>query len=275
VAFEVVKKIFDFYINSSIHVALAVISLCLVTSLHFGGQVELSLLIFIFFSVITGYNFVKYAGVAGLHHRTLTRGLQNIQIFSFLCFLGLLVSAFFVDVKILLLSAIFGSLTALYALPVFSKKRNLRSISGLKIFIIGIVWAGVTVILPVTGVKNVILEDLFVELFQRFLLVLVWILPFEIRDLKYDLEQLGTLPQRIGVTQTKIVGLLLLAIVMVTDFLKASRSQASFQALVLMCLLTGAFVMASKENRSRYFTAFWVEAIPVFWLIILWVLSVF
>jgi hypothetical protein len=270
-----VKKIFDFYINSSIHVALAVVSLCLVTVLHFGGQIDSSLLVFIFFAVVTGYNFVKYAAVAGLHHRTLTRGLKNIQIFSLLCFTGLLISSFFIDFKILLLSAIFGSLTALYALPVFSKRRNLRSISGIKIFIIGIVWAGVTVVLPGIGVKNAIFGDLFLEMVQRFLLVLVWILPFEIRDLKYDLEQLGTLPQRIGVTRTKIVGLLLLVIVIVTDLLKTSNSQASFNALVVMCLLTAIFVMASKEHRSRYFTAFWVEAIPIFWLGVLLLLRTF
>lgn len=249
--------------------ALAVISLCLITVLHFGAGLNFSLLLFIFFGVVTGYNFVKYGGVAGLHHRSLTRGLKNIQIFSFVCFVGLVMTSFMVTLEILLWSAIFGSLTILYALPVFSQKRNLRSISGIKIFIIAIVWAGVTVILPVTGVKNVIFEDLLLEFLQRFLLVLVWILPFEIRDLKYDLEQLGTIPQRIGVTRTKIVGLVMLGGVILLELFKVSSTWSFYAALIMMCAVTGFFVMASKEDQSRYFTSFWVEAIPIFWLGIL------
>ncbi len=41
---------------------------------------------------------------------------------------------------------------------------------------------------------------------QRVLLVLAFLIPFEIRDLAYDKPELKTIPQRIGVTQTKIFG---------------------------------------------------------------------
>lgn len=239
---------------------------------HFGAEVNILLLFFIFFGTITGYNFVKYAGVAGLHHRSLARGLKNIQIFSFFCFGGFVVTAFMVSTKILLWCSVFGGLTLLYALPVFSKRRNLRSISGIKIFIIALVWAGVTVLLPVTGVKNGIFEDLILEFIQRFILVLVWILPFEIRDLKYDLEQLGTLPQRIGVTRTKIVGLALLVTVILLEFFKSRISFPVLAAFVVMGFMSGLLVLLSKENQNRYFTSFWVESIPILWLLVLVVL---
>lgn len=251
------------------HVAFAVVSLSLITALHFDVPVKISLLLFIFFGAVTGYNFVKYAGIAGLHHRSLAPRLRNIQIFSLCCLVGLIISAFTVPTEIFLWSAFFGTLTLLYALPVFSRRRNLRSISGIKIFIIAIVWAGVTVVLPVTGSKNVIFEDLLLEFLQRFLLVLVWILPFEIRDLKYDLEQLGTIPQRIGVTPTKIFGLIMLIIILSMEFLKGSSLSLPSAALAIICVVSGVFVMESRENQSRYFTAFWVESIPILWLIVL------
>ena len=200
------KTFFEFYINSSIHVALAVVSLSIISFFNFGIPVNLNLLTFIFFGTITGYNFVKYAGIAKMHHRSLATSLKLIQIFSFFCFLDLLWSLFKVDVKVLVWTAFFGIFTLLYALPVFSKKRNLRSISGIKIFIIALVWAGVTVILPVVSAKFVLMSMFLFEFLQRFLLVLVLILPFEIRDLKYDLQQLGTIPQKVGVTKTKILG---------------------------------------------------------------------
>lgn len=249
--------------------ALAVVSLSLITVLHFELQVEKWMLLFIFFGTVTAYNFVKYAGITGLHHRSLAQSLKIIQVFSFFCLAGVGISAFYVAPGVLLWSAIFGALTLLYALPVFNKKRNLRSVSGLKIFIIAFVWAGVTVVLPVTGAKNVIFEALVLEFLQRILLVLAWILPFEIRDLKYDLEQLGTIPQRIGLTKTKILGLFFLLLVLFLEVLKNSGSTASTIAVIIMCIISGIFLAITREKQSRYFTAFWVEAIPILWLLIL------
>ena len=59
------KRIFEFYINSSIHVALAVLSLVLITVLEFNLKLPNSYWYFVFFGTITGYNFVKYAPIAG------------------------------------------------------------------------------------------------------------------------------------------------------------------------------------------------------------------
>src|SRR5690606_20153897 len=101
------------------------------------------------------------------------------------------------------------------------------------------VWAGVTVVLPVIPFKNGIFHNLALEFLQRFLLVLVLILPFEIRDLRYDLEQLGTLPQRIGVTRTKIFGILLLLGVIILEIFKETATTASVLAVVAMSLMTG------------------------------------
>ena len=262
----VAKKLLNFYINSSIHVAFAVVSLAIITGIHFQIPINKTLLFFIFFATVTGYNFVKYAGIAGLHHRSLTKRLRIIQLFSGVCLVGLLISALLVQIEILLWSAFFGTFTLLYALPVFSKRRNLRSISGIKIFIIAFVWAGVTVVLPVIPFKNGIFDALVLEFLQRFLLVLVFILPFEIRDLKYDLEQLGTLPQRIGITGTKIFGFLLLLGVIFLEFFKERATTASILAVIAISVITGLLVWLAKEQQSRYFSAFWVEAIPLLWL---------
>ncbi|NJW53921.1 hypothetical protein HC175_13445 [Salinimicrobium sp. CDJ15-91] len=240
--------------------------------MHFEAKVQISLLFFTFFGTATGYNFVKYAGVAKLHHRSLASGLKMIQVFSFFCFLGLLATAFLVSEEVLCWTLGLGLLTLLYALPVFSNRRNLRSFSGLKIFIIALVWTGVTVILPLLPLKNVIFEDLFFECFQRFLLVLVLILPFEIRDLKYDLEQLGTIPQRVGITATKVLGLGLLLVIIGLEFFKTTATIESEFAIGCMAVITAVFVWRSKENQSQYFAALWVEAIPILWLAMLWVL---
>ena len=85
---QFLKKILNFYINSSIHVAIAVYAFIRITEMYFKLPNNKNLDYFIFYGTITGYNFVKYAGVAKLHHRSLTEDLKIIQIFSFFCFLA-------------------------------------------------------------------------------------------------------------------------------------------------------------------------------------------
>lgn len=263
------KKVLDFYINSSIHVALAVNSLTIITSLHLNIPIEKSLLVFIFFGTVTAYNFVKYAGLANLHHRNLAKSLRIIQIFSLFCFLGLIISSFYISIEVIIWAGCFGLITLLYALPVFSRRRNLRSISGLKIYVIALVCAGVTVVLPIISYENTIFDTSAIEFFQRFLLVLPLILPFEIRDLKYDLDQLGTIPQKLGVTSSKILGLGILACVIALEFLKSTATLETKTAIGMMSLITAIFIWRSKRNQSRYFASFWVESIPMIWLLLL------
>lgn len=263
------KQFFEFYINSSIHVALAVVSLCLVSFLHYDLPADINLLVFVFFGSITGYNFVKYAGVARLHHSSLAKGLKVIQVFSLFSFLILAWSAFKLSKEVLIWTGIFGIFTLLYALPVFSKRRNLRTISGVKIFIIAFVWGGVTVVLPVVSAQKVLDFNVAIEFIQRFLLVLTLILPFEIRDLKYDLQQLGTIPQRVGVTQTKLFGLSLLIMLLILEFLKQKQSLDSVAALLITVVVTSILIWRSRQRQSSYYSSFWVEGIPILWLIAL------
>ena len=69
------QKIFDFYINASIHVALAAVAFVKITEIYFDLPSNFYFDLFVLFGTITGYNFVKFAGVAKLHHRSLTDSL--------------------------------------------------------------------------------------------------------------------------------------------------------------------------------------------------------
>ena len=85
---EVLKRIVNFYLDSSIHVAFAVFALTWVTLLQFDLDYDKNVLYFVFFATITGYNFVKYFGVAKFHHRSLAFWLKAIQVFSFIAFIA-------------------------------------------------------------------------------------------------------------------------------------------------------------------------------------------
>lgn len=273
---RVLKPIFDFYINSSIHVALAVYALSWITLIEFGVSYDENVLYFIFFASITGYNFVKFFGLAKFHHRSLSRGLKIIQIFSFFCFLLMGFYAFRLHEETFWIVVGSAVVTFLYAIPflpkklLYDSKQNLRSISGLKAHVIALVWAVVTVVLPLVNNQIEIDFNVMVTVLQRFLFVLVLILPFDIIDMRYDSLKLGTIPQTIGVKKTKILGVLFLILFFVLEFFKDKIVEVRTFVLLLVTLFSGLFVLFSHKDRSRYYSVFWVEALPIFWLILIW-----
>ncbi len=129
------------------HVSLVVFSMSWITLLEFDIAFDTPLLCFIFFASITGYNFVKYFGIAKFHHRSLASWLRVIQVFSFACFLLLCYFALKLPFQTLLYVAAFGIVTFLYAIPFLPKHlfidehKNLRSIGGLKVYVIALVWS--------------------------------------------------------------------------------------------------------------------------------------
>jgi len=268
------KRFFEFYLNSSIHVALAVYSLSWITLLNFNILYSESILYFTFYATITGYNFVKYFGVAKFHHRSLTKELKIIQIFSFLCFILMCYYGFQLKAKTLYAIAIMGAVTFLYAIPFLPKKilfdeaMNLRKISGLKVYVIGFVWSCVTVIIPLIDSGYDITWDVITTALQRFIYVLVVMLPFEIRDMRYDSVKLSTIPQQIGVKKTKVIGLLLLIPFFFLEFLKDEISSLLITTLLIIISLMALAVVLSKTKQSEYFSSFWVESIPIIWLLI-------
>ena len=266
---QVFKQLLNFYVNGSIHVALSVYAFVRITELYFDLPYNESLDCFIFYGTITGYNFVKYAGVAKFHHRTLTNNLKIIQIFSLICFFSLCYYTWQLSFKTLLFLLPFVLLTLLYAIPFLSGfQKNLRNVSYLKIIIVAIVWSGLTALLPVFDIKNVFTVEVYLSAVQRFLLVIVLILPFDIRDVQYDVISLQTIPRKIGIENTKKLGYILLLICLLLEFIVAP--DVSFRnAFLIVFFVSLLLLMKSTIKQSKYYSSFFVEAIPVFWWLIL------
>ncbi|WP_026933514.1 membrane protein [Christiangramia echinicola] len=260
------KNAFELYINSSIHVSLAVVAFTLVSIFEHDLEVDKNLILFIFFASITGYNFVKYAGIAKLYHLSLATNLRLIQIFSLLCFVAMIFFASKLDINVLIATGIMGVFTLFYALPVFGGEKNLRSLPGIKIIIIAVVWAGSTVIIPLINSEKVLGIDLIVDFLQRLMLVVVLTLPFEIRDLEYDNVHLGTIPQKLGVFMTKVFGSVLLFIILCADLFQRSFNSTEFLSLLMMLVISGFFLWGSGMKQGRFYSSFWVEALPIMYL---------
>lgn len=267
---NVLRRILNFYINSSIHVALAVFSIAWITLMDFNISYDANVLYFIFYASITGYNFVKFFGMAKFHHRSLTRWLKLIQVFSFLCFILMCYYGFKLNKNSIIYIGIFAIITFLYAVPFSSRKffldeqNNLRNIAGLKVYVIALVWSGVTVFLPLLNNGYYVNADVMIMGVQRYIFVIILMLPFEIRDLQYDSLKLATIPQKLGVNGTKIMGVLLGVIFVYLDFLRDKQIMVSFIIVIISML----FVLFSKKEQGKYYCSFWVEGLPILWLLL-------
>ncbi|MDA9125588.1 hypothetical protein N9J80_02290 [Flavobacteriaceae bacterium] len=268
------KRFLDFYINSSLHVALAVLSFSVLTAY------ELNLMGSIFFysatfcASVAGYNFVKYFGLTKFYYRSLTTKLKYIQLVSVLSLTGFGFVFFQLQQSSQIVYVFLALITFLYAIPMGIKTpKNLRSVGGVKIYIIAFVWAMTTVVLPILESQLVLSLDHCILVLQRIFIVIVLMLPFEIRDLDVDQLYLSTIPQKIGIQNTKIIGYALLGDSILLEFFKHQFNQNRFLILTFSVVLLAVFLAKSTKKRNRYYSVFWVEAIPIIVLVLVFVLT--
>ncbi|KAA1245588.1 hypothetical protein [Aquimarina sp. RZ0] len=224
---------------------------------------------FSFVGAIVGYNFVKYASISKLYHRKLTKSMNGVKVLTGICILLFVYFGYQLSRDTLVYILPFVLLTLFYVIPIFPNKKNLRSVAGIKIFIIGLVWTGVTVLIPILYKEGIVSFNIIIEAIQRFLFVVVLMLPFEIRDLQYDEETLETIPQKIGITKTKVFGSIILLVFLLLAVVKDSLSATEILSTVGVTLISLLFLWGTDKKQSEYFCSFWVESIPIMWLFIL------
>ena len=264
-------KTLDFYITSSVHVALSVYALVRITLIDFQLPYDESVAYFAFYGTIVGYNFIKYDELARVKKVVWHTQLKLITLLS-------LVSAICCGYYFLQLNQItqiigIGALllTGFYALPMVPKRTNFRNWCGVKIYLVALSWAIVTGVLPVMNAEIELTSSIWIYVFQRFLIVFVLMLIFEIVDLSKDDLSLQTIPQQLGVSKTKRLGYGLLLFYW---FLEVARYNFNGNVQCQLIPLLFVLVIASAlffvhPARSKYYTSFWVELIPVLW----WMLS--
>ncbi|WP_140487758.1 hypothetical protein [Flavobacterium sp. GSA192] len=266
-----IQALFDFYLKSSIHVALSVYALVRMTQFMFEIPYDESIALFSFFGTIVGYNFVKYDALARAKKRMMRNELKMIAILSFFSFLAVGYYFFQLELVTQLFSVGVLLLTLLYTLPFFPNRRNARNWAGVKIYIVSLCWVGVTLLLPLVNAHQDLGHDFFIKSIQRFILIFNLVLVFEIIDLANDDPHLKTVPQQIGVKRTKILGLLLLIPFYFLELLKNNFIQKQLVVNLILVVMLSLFLIFSNTNRSKYYTSFWVESIPILW----WLMVVF
>lgn len=263
---ESLNKILNFYIKSSIHVSLSVFALVQMTFFfcHLPFDIVVSLLAFC--GTLFSYNFIKYEDyIRRRYKEPFSKSLKFIILMSVValiisgyCFLLLNLKAKLITIGLLLLAV-------LYAIPIGYHKKNLRNWSGIKVYIVCLCWAVITVIVPLLNAGELLSIDIGIKVIQRFILVFVLIGIFEIVDLQYDDKYLKTLPQILGITTTKWLLALLLIPFFVIEFFKIGFQPIQAWNDLIIVVITLGFILGASPKRSEYYTHFWAESVPVIW----------
>ena len=91
---------------------------------------------------------------------------------------------------------------------------------------------------------------------------------FEIIDLQFDEKTLETIPQKLGTNATKWLNYLLILVFLFLEYFKPNLTLNQFITTFFVGLILVLFTYFATAKRNKYFTSFWVESVPFFWLIL-------
>ena len=272
---SIFRRFFDFYIFSNIHVAIAAFSLAKITLIEnqiYGNMIP----VFVFFSTIISYNFIRFYKSSKIQHWLplfISNNKNKLIGLTIISLLVVIYLSFSLNFKAIITLVPFVLLTLFYIVP-FPWKKNksvaLRSIALLKLFLIATTYAGVTVLFPLMNYDVKIQNAEFITFIQRFLFIVAITIPFDIRDLSFDDSNLKTLPQVVGIRRSKVIGLIILMLFLGSEFFK-NMTASSIRICFIIALLSLFLLLKSSPRQSKYYSAFFVESIPIIWLILLFI----
>lgn len=263
-------RIFTFYVYSNLHVALAVgclVKITLIESQSHGNNTAVLMAC----GTVMAYNLIRLVQINKIHDhlsvwiRTHKRSLITL---NFLCLILAVSELVELHVDGLLILAPFSLVTILYVLPLDEGwSRGLRYVPGLKLFLIAFTWAGLTVLFPLVAEGLDYPDDILIRFFQRVLFIMAITIPFDIRDFNVDDGDLKTLPQLLGVKWAKIIGLICVILFAGLEWSIQGSSSGLYRNLILSTI-TALMIWGSSVGQSRFYTAFWIEALPVLWFVL-------
>lgn len=269
------KRLFQFYIFGNIHVAIATFCLVKITLLQY-EIIENKTAMFVFFSTLVSYNLIRFlriSDIANWFSDWLRRNRKLLYLLTIISAVSVGYLIFQLKFNALLWLSPFVVFTFFYGVSLPIKNKPLRKFAGMKSFLIAISYAGITVLFPLVQNDVEINIQVWIVFMQRFLFISMIIIPFDIRDLHVDSKSLKTLPQLFGVKMTKILGFIFGLIFVLLEFLKSSFVMNQLIIVLIVTVISSLFLIYSKENQSKYYSSFWVESLPIFWFLLVYIIS--
>ncbi|GAB1307532.1 hypothetical protein KH5_02150 [Urechidicola sp. KH5] len=265
------KRFFNFYLFSNIHVALGVYCFCLITLTNFGFTHNV-VATFSFFSTVFGYNLIRFTSQPTKDSWIYPWYARHKKLLVAITIITALIAAYLsfkLHYKVLLYITPLAFITIFYGVKIPWLKKGLRYIPGIKIFAIAVVFSGVTVILPLVQGQAELTLEIWWYFLQRLIFVILITLPFDLRDLNTDGGGLKTIPQQFGVFVTKIIGCFLALAIVLIELYFLNNSLVNMVSLLIINSLSLIFLLFATTKQSKYYSAFFIETIPIFWYLLL------
>lgn len=161
-----------------------------------------------------------------------------------------------------------------YVFPVFKGNLRIRDFNYVKIFLIALVWAWVTVLLPALEWGKIAELSTWMMAAERFVFIFSITLPFDIRDLKIDEQsEVKTIPARIGIPRTKYLAYGCLLLMLVFSSLNVYLNFYNYShllALSISALTTGVFIYFSDHVEHDYYFTGLMDGTMVLQFLLVW-----
>ena len=256
------KSIIRLLVYSNIWVAFCVLGLTESTEVLF-GTINSKVSQFVFFATIFTYNFQR---VVRLKKEQKQARKDWLNQYRYAVYLLILVSGFMVLYRFVefrsstQLAIVFSGVLSI------SYPFGLRRIPFFKIFIISLVWTISTLFLLVLENHIPISQNIILHLMSRFLFVFAITIPFDIRDLKYDAQNLITIPLFFGALKSRFIAvfaLFICGVIAIFQHLEKTLIFSNLLALILLYFMSSIFIAKSDESKGEMYFSFWMESLSI------------
>lgn len=276
------KKIIDLMLYGNFWIACCAMALCFQMQLILEIPLALDVLVcFAFFATLFLYAAHRIVGISKLHeyfqverYGVISTFKQHIRIYAFIGFMGSLICFFYLSRPVQIALLIPAIVSLAYVIPVLGTNRRLRDVNHIKIFMVAIVWAWVTVLLPGLEYGKNIDLNLIAMFIERALFIFAITLPFDVRDLKVDAHSdVKTIPAQIGTANAKhlaAASLILAFLIALFLYRNGIYTSPVLTGLVLSYVSTTLLVYLSDPKRHDYFYSGLMDGTMVFQFLLVW-----
>jgi len=207
--------------------------------------------------------------------QTLFQYRKHILFYAF--FSGLAAAYFFFQLPFSLQSTLLipCGLALAYVVPFLNGKR-LRDLPFLKIFLIAITWAWITVVAPSKD-GNLTSLQLLLMLIERAAFIFAITIPFDIRDLAMDKKAgVPTLPSAWGTNKAKRLAywsLVFMLLCVGINVYLGLYTFSVFTALLLSALVSAYLISETHAHRHDYYFSGLLDGLMILQFLLVWGLS--
>lgn len=196
--------------------------------------------------------------------------------------IGLLTSVNFLNLEERIILFIIAALSVCYVMPVNISGKilsGLRNIPVFKNIVLASVWTLATAVLPLIDNLTIISPaDLFFIAAKRFFFIFSLTIAFDIRDVVKDSSNnLKTIPNLIGINNSKIIAILSLLIFMVITLLHRYQMHISYSLLtdfsfplLLSAVLTGFLILFINSTRKESFYSWLMDGSMIYQFVLVY-----